>query len=197
MARISAAQDKEGDLASSLHPPDISLFGLEETPSLAQQIKAARKRLGLSQRAFADKIGLTQAQLCRLENKPDTKPTRKTLKALSPVLAKSYSDMLVESGYNGVVTLQEEYYTLSGDSIDIPKIIDEVFQTDPDFFKCLNDFSKYGTSENIDVLKILIETMRITEMKTEEVDPNLEVLKRQFQTLKKYILDVLSVPTVI
>ena len=34
-------------------------------------------------------------------------------------------------------------------------------------------------------------------MKTEEVDPNLEVLKRQFQTLKKYILDVLSVPTVI
>lgn len=194
MAKLSTAQDNEDTECSSHHQTDISLFGLEDTPPLAQQIKTARERMGLSQRAFAEKIGITQAQLCRLENNSDTKPTRKTLKSLSPFLAKSYSELLVESGYSGVVTPQEEYYSFSGDSIDAKKIVDEIFQTDPDFLKCLSDFSQYGTPENISVLKILIQTMKITEK--EELNENMILLKKGFQYLKKYVLGVLSLPTI-
>lgn len=172
--------------------PDNSLFGLKQSEPLAVQIKAARERMGLSQRAFAERIGITQAQLCRLENNSDMRPTRKTLKALAPFLATPYSALLVQAGYSGVITPQEEYYSFSGDAIDPVKIVEEIFRKDPDFLQCLSGFSQYGTSDNIAVLKALIQTMKITE--EENSDDNLVLLKKRFQYLKEYIIGVLSVP---
>lgn len=191
MNNLSNSDDIVSNLHSSQSKSISSALGLEDTPTLAEQIKAARQRMGLSQRAFADKIGLTQTQLCRLENNSGTRPTRKTLKALSPFLSKSYSDLLVESGYSGIVSPQEEYYSFSGDAIDAKEIVEEIFQTDPDFLEYLKNFSQYGTSENISVLKIIIQTMKITE--SEGHDNTLILLKEHFKYLKKYILGILSI----
>lgn len=170
---------------------NYSLLGLPDTPPLSKQIKDARKRMGLSQRAFAEKVGITQAQLCRLETNSDTKPTRKTLKGLSPFLSKSYSELLVESGYSDVISPQEEYHSLSGTPINIRDMIESIFQVDPDLLKDLSELPQYGTPENILVLKKIIQIMKITEK--EVSNERFYLLKESFQCLKKYILDLVSI----
>lgn len=193
MVDASNSSTEEQDIKGhSQSEADYSLFGLKEPEPLAVRIKAARENMGLSQRAFAEKIGITQAQLCHLETKYDTRPTRKTLKALAPFLATPYSTLLVQAGYSGVITPQEEYYSFSGEPIDPVKTVEEIFRKDPDFLKCLSDFSQFGTIENIAVLKILIQTMKITE--GENLNEDLLLLRKRFQYLKEYIVGVLSVP---
>lgn len=161
--------------------------------SLSEQIKNVRKRLGMSQREFAKELGITQAQLCRLETKPNTRPTRKTLKALVPYLGKSYSELLAGAGYSGNVHVNEEFYDKSGDPINIMKIMEELFQTDPELIGYLNGISYYGTQENLEVLKIMLQTMKKIEGGEEESD----LMKKSFQYLKEYILKLLSLPVTI
>lgn len=68
---------------------------------LSQLVREARISLNLSQRAFANKLDITQAQLCRLENGTSKKPNRRTLQALLPYLqGYSYEDLLAMAGYS-------------------------------------------------------------------------------------------------
>lgn len=50
----------------------------------ANSIKRLRKRLGLSQGDFADKIGIDQATVSRIENgKPPSKPVLKIIQQIA------------------------------------------------------------------------------------------------------------------
>ncbi len=69
--------------------------------TLSYLIREARISVNLSQRAFAKKLDITQAQLSRLEKGTAKKPNRRTLKALLPYLKDiSYEDLLAMVGYS-------------------------------------------------------------------------------------------------
>lgn len=68
---------------------------------LSYLIREARISLNLSQRTFAKQLGITQAQLSRLENGTARKPNRRTLQALFPYLTDiTYEDLLAMTGYS-------------------------------------------------------------------------------------------------
>lgn len=159
---------------------------------LSELIKEARNSRGMSQREFAKRLGITQAQLCRLENNPDPHPTRKTLKALRPYVNLTYAQLLAAAGYKGAVLDDEDYSSSMEEAIDPVKVAEEIYRADPDFFEILKDFSCYGTPENIMVLKAIIRTMKITEM--EVLTPANVNMKERFRFLKEYILGILSIP---
>ena len=87
MVRIEKTLDRKNDSGIVMKP-------------LSELIKEARISVNLSQRAFARKVGITQAQLSRLENGIAQKPNRRTLQLLAPYLDSiSYEDMLAMVGY--------------------------------------------------------------------------------------------------
>lgn len=68
---------------------------------LSYLIRETRISLNLSQRAFAKQLGITQAQLSRLENGTARKPNRRTLQVLVPYLTDTtYEDLLAMTGYS-------------------------------------------------------------------------------------------------
>ena len=68
---------------------------------LSYLIREARVSLNISQRTFAKQLGITQAQLSRLENGTAIKPNRRTLQALIPYLTgTTYEDLLAMTGYS-------------------------------------------------------------------------------------------------
>ncbi|MCI8508059.1 MAG: helix-turn-helix transcriptional regulator [Lachnospiraceae bacterium] len=78
----------ENDIGSSRKP-------------LSYLIRKARISLNISQRTFAKQLGITQAQLSRLENGTAIKPNRRTLQALVPYLmGTTYEDLLAMTGYS-------------------------------------------------------------------------------------------------
>ncbi len=170
------------------------IIQMKEEQPLSYQIREARKESGLSQREFAQEIGITQAQLCRLESKNNScRPARKTLKKLAPYLGKSYSDLLVQVGYNGIVPLEDEYYGKSGEAIDVKGIIKEIYAVDPELICCLEDFKTYGTEENCQVIKAIIKAMKLSE---NGEGKELEVFKTSFKYLKEYILNILQMKNI-
>lgn len=187
----SESYDKEGISHNvQTHSLSVSIPHLD-IKSLSAIIKEARTSRGLTQREFAQKLDITQAQLCRLENSHQPHPTKKTLLALRPYVNLSYSQLLVAAGYKDIVTPDQEYSGLSNEVIDPTKIINDIFRTDPSFLEYLKDFSQYGTPENVNVLKLLIQTMRDAEMEVET--PKNRGMKKRFQYLKEYIVGILSI----
>lgn len=76
---------------------------------LSYLIREARISLNLSQRTFAKQLGITQAQLSRLENGTARKPNRRTLQALLPYLeGTTYEDLLAMTGYSIDFTEESE-----------------------------------------------------------------------------------------
>lgn len=98
---------------------------------LSQLIRDARISVNLSQRAFAGKLDITQAQLCRLESGASKKPNRRTLQALLPYLqGYSYEDLLVMAGYS-VDFMEKKTQDADSDVLDLES--DEL----ADEFKCI------------------------------------------------------------
>lgn len=139
---------------------DISGLGKED---LAYLIKKARKRLNLSQRKFADRVNITQAQLCRIENGSSIKPNKKTIRALAPYIPdKSYAQLLAYAGY----TLIDE-----GAFEDTETSEDSIFSSDcfsglsPEIIKMFQEIPKFLTDpKNSLLLQKVVNLMeRISE----------------------------------
>lgn len=150
-----------------------------------EMVKAARLKSGLSQRAFADKLGITQAQLCRLET-TNVKPARKTLKRLSPYLGIPYTTLLVKTGYSDVFSEKADYFTTSGQPVELNKIVNEIYQVDSDFALDLDNFTEYATPDNIHLLKLIISIMKKTVHEPDSHNAKL------LTYTKEYITGILS-----
>lgn len=121
----------------------------ENRKPLSQRIREARISLNISQRSFAKKLDITQAQLSRLENGTAKKPNRRTLQALLPYLEGiTYEDLLAMAGYSvdftdeSTVTdefnLEEEACT---DTLaeEFENIKPELYDASKGLYKCLDD----------------------------------------------------------
>lgn len=62
-------------------------------------LKKLRSESGLSQRELADKSGVSNAEISRLETGERKKPSPKVIKAIAPFLSLSYEELMVHAGY--------------------------------------------------------------------------------------------------
>lgn len=153
--------------------------------SFPEMVKAARQKTGLSQRSFAEKLGITQTQLCRLET-TNVKPARKTLKRLSPYLGIPYATLLAKAGYSDVISEDEDYFTTIGQPIELNRIVEEIYRADADLALDLQNFTEYATQENICLLKLIISIMKKAVQEPNNYYTNLLLYTRE------YITNVLS-----
>lgn len=153
--------------------------------SFPEMVKAARQKAGLSQRAFAEKLGITQTQLCRLET-TNVKPARKTLRRLSPYLGIPYATLLVKAGYSDVISEDEDYFTTIGQPVELNRIVEEIYRADADLALDLQNFTEYATQENICLLKLIISIMKKAVQEPNSYYTNLLSYTRE------YITNVLS-----
>lgn len=121
----------------------------ENRKPLSQLIRETRISLNISQRSFAKKLDITQAQLSRLESGTAKKPNRRTLQALLPYLEGiPYEDLLAMAGYSvdftDESTVNEEFTLREEDHVDklaeeFENIKPELYDASKGLYKCLDD----------------------------------------------------------
>lgn len=136
MEKIEALQKDKKDIAENRKP-------------LSQLIRETRISMNISQRSFAKKLDITQAQLSRLENGTAKKPNRRTLQALLPYLENiSYEDLLAMAGYSvdfmDESTVREDFPSEKENSTDelaeeFKNIKPELYEASKGLYKCLDD----------------------------------------------------------
>ena len=159
---------------------------------LSQLIREARISLNFSQRAFAKKLDMTQAQLSRLENGTAKKPNRRTLQALWPYLKDtvSYEDLLAMSGYS--VDLTEEStmdkdFMMLEDNTD--ELAEEIKNVKPELYESSKDLYKYlDDPKNLVLLQKIFEMIKQIGI-SEKASDN-EIMKQKY--LRDCILNILQ-----
>ena len=160
---------------------------LLEEENFSVILKRARKNMGVSQREFSAMTGITQAQICRLENGDTSKPSKKTLKAVAPYVGRSYGELLASFGYKAAIEPTESYISKDGEPIDVGAILQEIYQADSELLYYFEGISKFGKDkENITLIKKLLTVMKKIILNNEtEVQANI------FYHLRAYINSVL------
>ena len=121
-------------------------------------IKDARQKKGLSQKDLAIRCGITPVQLCRIEN-DESIPSKKTLKKLSGYIGISYTSLIIEAGYNSM-SEKNVYYKKDGTELDVDQLIRSIYKADSDLLDYFQGFEYFGSTENTEVLKLLLLAMR-------------------------------------
>jgi len=112
---------------------------MTENISLGEYIRSLREAKGLSQRELADKSGLSNAEISRMESGERKKPSITTIRAVSPHLGIGYTDLLLKAGYIDSIASDAVPGTtyLDSDSapVDIVSLAKDVYRVDPDLMK--------------------------------------------------------------
>lgn len=164
----------------------------ESRKPLSQLIRETRISLNISQRSFAKKLDITQAQLSRLENGTAKKPNRRTLQALQPYLeGVSYEDLLAMAGYSVDFTDESigkgDFTSVEEDCIDelaeeFKSIKPELYDASKGLYKCLDD------PKNMMLLQKIFYLIR--QIEESEDDTENETVKRKY--LRDCILNLLQ-----
>ncbi len=177
MVRIEKTLDRKNDSGIVMKP-------------LSELIKEARISVNLSQRAFARKVGITQAQLSRLENGIAQKPNRRTLQLLAPYLDSiSYEDMLAMVGYTVDFTDKCIEYSNIYDAEEQDTLAEEFKDIKPELYEPAKDLYKYLDDPKNMILLDKIFTLIKSIGEVEDQD-NKEALKKRY--LRDCILNILQ-----
>lgn len=158
---------------------------------LSQLIRETRISLNLSQRTFAKRLDITQAQLSRLENGTARKPNRRTLQALLPYFDMlSYEDLLAMAGYS--VDLTEEKENLedsSSISSDVENSSDEFEDLKPEWCNALKEVQKYlEEPKNLILLQKILALIKQIGESGDSMDN--ETMKKRY--LRDCVINILQ-----
>lgn len=138
---------------------------LKKRKPLSLLIRETRISLNISQRSFAKKLDITQAQLSRLENGAAKKPNRRTLQALLPYLEEvSYEELLAMSGYS--VDFTDKSMANEDSAMQTEEYADELAEAFKDIKPELYDASK-GLYKCLDDPKSLVLLQKIFHLLTQ------------------------------
>lgn len=142
--------------------------------NLGDYLKEKRKEKGLSQRKLAELSGVSNTEISRLESGDRQNPSPKTLKAISPYLGVSYSELLKEAGYIDE-TIGEEITNLNTQKT-----------TDTTINHLYNDLKD---ATNVDFIKLMIKASKDLQDEDLQVIKDLTnlLLSKQPKEFKSYI----------
>lgn len=128
-------------------------------------IKQLRNDKGLSQRELAEKSGISNAEISRIETGERKKTSPITLKAIAPFLGITYEELLKEAGYIEEV-IDHQGYTENiikdedGNLIDIVKRAKDMYQKDSQWANIAYRVSNSELSEKeLDIIKASTEVL--------------------------------------
>jgi len=127
-----------------------------EQISLGDYIRSLREAKGLSQRELAEKSGLSNAEISRMESGERKKPSITTIRAVSPHLGIGYTDLLLQAGYIDSIAsdaVTNAYLDSSSAPIDIVSLAKDVYRVDPDLMKTVKSAAVNATQADIAMIK--------------------------------------------
>lgn len=158
--------------------------------AVGEEIRNARQQKRISQKELADLIGMSAAQLCRIEC-GDSRPSKTTLQRLSSHIGIPYPELLRLAGYSNMKG-DRMLFNKDGEKIDVFALVSSIYRADSDFLECFRDFETIGTPENIEVIKALVYAMRkevkIGEAKVNGESPIDDFFLNTFMALKRFIV---------
>lgn len=142
--------------------------------TFGEYIKHLRNEKGLSQRDLAEKSGVSNAEISRLETGERKKPSPTVLKALHPYLGVSYEELLQRAGYIEEIVdhpgyTENLYKDEDGRLVDIVKRAKDMYEKD----------SKWAN------LAYRVARAELTEAELDIIRAQTEVLLEQFLKNKK------------
>ncbi|MDR3597047.1 helix-turn-helix transcriptional regulator [Clostridium sp.] len=134
-----------------------------------EYIKNLRNEARLSQRELAEKSGVSNAEISRLETGERKKPSPIVLKSIAPFLDVTYEDLLQKAGYIEEVIdhkgfTENIYKDEDGNLIDIIRQIKDMYEKD----------SKWAN------LAYRVSASNLSETELEIIKAQTEVLLEQF-----------------
>lgn len=131
----------------------------ESTP-IARTIKQRRKEKGWTQKALADKTGISDVVLSRLETSTNRKPNISTLSKLAPYLGRPLDELLLISSYEGTLPDTDSIFLdLEGKRINLQDMSQDMYRKDAELFFAISTFYEHYSNENGDFLKILLNAI--------------------------------------
>lgn len=91
--------------------------------NIGEEIAKARENKGLSQRQLANAIGISNAEISKIESGEREIPNPKLFRKISKVIGLNYNDMIEMVGLGGKVTplnpfIRKHYENLKGEELD-------------------------------------------------------------------------------
>lgn len=141
----------------------------DDTNAVGRRIRQVRLQRKMTQKKFSELTGITNEQICRVENGSIT-PSVAYLKAMAGYLAEPLDELLELSGYMG--SLEGEYnYTFingkgriymdtSGRSIDITKAGLKIYDKDPILFTLLIENIENLPKMDVELLILILKLIR-------------------------------------
>ena len=111
-----------------------------------------RSEQGLSQRDLADRSGVSNAEISRLESGGRKNPSPKVLQALAPYLGIAYEELMFRAGYIQETVehagyTEQIYRDEQGNIIDVNRFVKAMFDSDSDWANLAYRVSSSGLTE--------------------------------------------------
>lgn len=103
--------------------------------TIGKYLADLRAEKGISQRELAEKSGISNTEISRLESGKRVNPSPATLKAIAEAFGVEYSDLMKAAGYIEEVHEEDSFYELvfrdeTGEIVDIKRGVKEMFRRD-------------------------------------------------------------------
>ncbi|MDP4180859.1 MAG: helix-turn-helix transcriptional regulator [Bacillota bacterium] len=131
---------------------------------LGKYIEFLRNEKNMSQRQLADKAGISNTEVWRIESGERKNPTPAVLKALAPHLDISYEDLMIKAGYIEE-TIDHSGYTEKvfrddkGNVVDILRRAKEMYEKDSDWANIAYRVSKELSTDDIAAIKAVAKSL--------------------------------------
>jgi transcriptional regulator with XRE-family HTH domain len=132
------------------------------TMTFGDYIKGLRKSINLSQRALAEKAGVSSAEISRLESGERKNPSPSTVKAIAGALGVSYEDLMARAGYMEKVISRGNFEDViwedeTGTPVDtFRRQIENITRRDKELISILERAVRSSSEEELETIKKLL-----------------------------------------
>lgn len=130
--------------------------------TFGEYVKSLRANKDLSQRDLADKSGISNAEISRLETGDRKKPSPKAIKSIAPHLGVSYEHLMEKAGYIEKVVPRGNYEDVVWEETDgtfvdtYRRQVENICKRDSELISILDRAVDKSSDRDIDTIKKLL-----------------------------------------
>lgn len=131
--------------------------------TFGEYVKRLRSEKQLSQRDLAEKSGVSNAEISRLESGERKKPSPNVIKAIAPPLGISYEDLMVKAGYIEHVINHDNFdehvfEEVDGTYVDTYRKAKRIAERDDELISILDRAVDKSSPEDISTMKKILSS---------------------------------------
>lgn len=154
------------------------------------QFKETRERRRLSQEAFSQKIGISNVQLCRIEQSK-CRPSISTIYKAAPYIGKDLETLLLSASYSGEINSPTPIYLdLNGEIFDLQSTAKQMYAIDGELFSLLKDFFIVNyQQEDAESLKTVLKIFNVNK-KIKKNTTHFSLFSQLYNSLKALLVSI-------